>query len=88
MTPIIIPLNTHKKITMASDAWNFHTKKEIETGSAFWAEKTETIKIIIMAITMLTIFITLCFLPFTYQEKIVQSSKQAFGEMTERGYGI
>ncbi|MGD9577514.1 MAG: hypothetical protein AB7Y74_04615 [Syntrophorhabdus sp.] len=82
MTPTITPLNTHKKITRARDAWNFHAKKEIETGSAFCAENTETITIIIIAITMLTIFITLCFLSFIYQEKR-QDSKQDFEGMKE-----
>ncbi|OHE59605.1 MAG: hypothetical protein A2Z47_11360 [Thermodesulfovibrio sp. RBG_19FT_COMBO_42_12] len=47
IAPVIIPLNTERNITIASDASNFQKRKVMATGIAFCTENIDTITTII-----------------------------------------
>jgi hypothetical protein len=63
MAPTAIPLNTQRKITIASDAWKCQARKEMDTGAAFCTEKMTTKTMIIsamIAFTMISSFLIFC----------------------------
>ena len=62
--PTIIPLNTHRKMMMAREAWNCQKRKEIATGAAFCTENMATINTIIKATMMLAMVPPSCFFPY------------------------
>ena len=62
--PTIIPLNTHRKMMMAREAWNCQKRKEIATGAAFCTENMATINTIIKATMILAMVPPSCFFPY------------------------
>jgi hypothetical protein len=64
MEPTIIPLNTHRKMMMAREAWNRQKRKEIDTGAAFCTENMATINTIIKATMILAMAPPSRFFPY------------------------